>query len=107
MEMTPTASATTWDFFFLQVRLTSISTKVLPTCPVPFVTDMPVRSGPSRTRALALRRYFPLSSASAAFGSSTCEEDITFAAFNSRPGDFDSMNYHAIVGGRNSANKSS
>ncbi len=37
----------------------------------------------SRTRAFKpLRRYFPLSSASAAFGSSTCEEDITFAAFN-------------------------
>jgi hypothetical protein len=32
------------DSFFLQARLTSTSTKVLPTCPVPSVTDIPVRS---------------------------------------------------------------
>jgi len=31
-------------FLFLQARLTSTSTKVLPTCPVPSVTDMPVRT---------------------------------------------------------------
>jgi hypothetical protein len=38
----------------------------------------------SRTRGFKpLRRHFPLNSVSAAFGSSTCEEDITFAAFNS------------------------
>src|SRR5580704_3331628 len=56
------------------------------------VTDMPgtfcyrhARSlRASRTRGFKpLRRHFPLNSVSAAFGSSTCEEDITFAAFNS------------------------
>ena len=32
------------DFLLLQTRLTSTSTTVLPTSPVPFVTDMPVRT---------------------------------------------------------------
>jgi hypothetical protein len=31
--------------FFLLARLTSTSTKVLPTCPVPSVTNMPVPTG--------------------------------------------------------------
>ena len=38
-----------------------------------------------RTRALAPAALFPAQLASAAFGSSTCEEDITFAAFNKSP----------------------
>jgi len=33
-----------FGFIFPQARLTSTSTKVLPTSPVPFVTDMPVRT---------------------------------------------------------------
>ena len=40
----PTASAATWISLFLQARLTSTSTKVLPTSPVPFVTDIPGRT---------------------------------------------------------------
>ena len=39
--------------FFLPARLTSISTKALPTCPLPFVTNMPVRSGLAEDWALA------------------------------------------------------